>query len=88
MVKISTNVTSLVISSSTILLSLGERPVLKPEDAAKAPVSVIVVLNMAGSVDPMSSGWSAYSYNSPTLKMRIFMLINLFTLGWRQYSYF
>jgi len=59
--------TSLVIESSTILLSFGERPVLKPDEADKAPVSVIVVFVIVGSVEPICSGLSAYSYNSATL---------------------
>jgi hypothetical protein len=52
---------SLVISSSTILLSFGDLPVLNPEDADNAPVSVIVVWKIFGSVDPMCSGYIAYS---------------------------
>ena len=53
--------TSFVTSSSTILLSLGDLPVLSPDEADKAPVSVIVVLYMLGSVEPRCSFKSAYS---------------------------
>ena len=50
------NLTFLVVSSSTTLFSFGTLPVFEPEEAARAPVSVMVVLKIVGSdADPRCS---------------------------------
>ena len=64
--------TSFVKSSKTILFSLGLLPVFTPDDTARAPVSVIEVLNTVLSpTEAICSGYIAYSYNSETLKKSI-----------------
>ena len=69
---------SLVLSSNTILLSLGERPVLSPLEQLRAPVSVIVVSCTVGSQLFWCSGLKAYSYSSPTVG-----LWTIYILSWK-----
>ena len=59
--------TSRVMSSSTILFCLGTRPALLPEEMHRAPVSVIEFPPTVGSGERICSGNIAYSYNSATL---------------------
>ena len=61
-------ITSLVLSSQTILFSLGVLPVFCPDDTLNAPVAVMVVSPTVGSpIEYLCSGCKANSYNRETL---------------------
>ena len=62
--------TSRVMSSSTMRFCKGTRPVLAPDEMHRAPVLVIELGPTLGSGEFMCSGSIANSYSSPTLEKK------------------